>query len=82
MTSPEPNTAYIYIDEIDKITKKSENVSIYQGCFQAKASSRRCLRFWRVQLPAFRLRAAGKHPHQELLQIDTTNIPVYLRRCL
>ncbi len=31
---------------------------------------------------AFRLRGEGKHPHQELIQIDTTNGPVYLRRKL
>ena len=48
----------IYIDEIDKITKKPKMYPS-PGMFQAKASSRRCSRFWRVPLPVFRLRAEG-----------------------
>lgn len=32
----------VYIDEIDKIAKKSENPSYYKGCFRGKAYSRPC----------------------------------------
>ena len=58
MTSPVPNTALYILTRLIRLPR-SPKMYPSPGMFQAKASSRRCLRFWRVQLPAFRLRAAG-----------------------
>ena len=58
----------IYIDEIDKITRKSENVSIKE-MFPVKAFSRRCLKFLREPLHLFRLRVDVSIPIRNLFRL-------------
>jgi len=65
-------TGIIYIDEIDKIARKSENPSS-PVTSRARASSRRCSRSWRAP-PLGPAPGGRKHPHQEFIQIDTTNV--------